>query len=348
MPFAALRRLPVILAVIAAVFILPGRARADLVWTPQTGWQLEGGALAASGLAGTEGRNAIDLMNKARAAEEKGSYGSALSAYSKVVKKYPDSVWAPEAFYRSAHVRLLRKQYYKAFEAYQEVITRYPSTNRFDEIIGEQYRIATALLNGSRNHFFFALLPGFVNRERGVQYCEQILVNAPYNEYAPLALLEVVRGQQKVGNIEEAIDALDRFINNYPQNICAPDAYLKLAQLNAALVDGPEYDQAFTKESITNYQDFMILFPGDHNIGVAEKGLADMKETLAQSKIKIADFYFYKRSNFVAARVFYNEAITSYPDSDVAALAKKRLAEVETAAEKAQKSPTHRKFLGVF
>jgi outer membrane protein assembly factor BamD len=151
------------------------------------------------------------------------------------------------------------------------------------------------------------------------------------------------------GNIEEAIDALDRFINNYPQNILAPDAYLKLAQMNGTLVDGPYYDQASTKEAITYYQDFMILFPGDHNIGAAEKGLADMKQVLAESKMKVADFYFYKRSNFVAARVFYNEAITSYPDSDVANLAKKRLVEVEAAAEKAKNSPSSgKKFLGIF
>ena len=40
-----------------------------------------------------------------------------------------------------------------------------------------------------------------------------------------------------------------------------------------------------------------------------------MKKTLAESKVKMADFYFYKRDNYPAARVFYNEAITSYPDS---------------------------------
>ncbi|HSY54620.1 MAG TPA: outer membrane protein assembly factor BamD [Opitutaceae bacterium] len=348
MPFAALRRLPFALVAIAAMVFLAGPARADLVWTPQDGWQLEGGSL--SGLAQTEGRNAIDLMNKGRAAEEKGHYGSALSAYGKVASKYPNSIWAPEAFYRSAHLRLLRKQYYKAFEAYQAIIGKYPSTKRFNEIIGEQYRIAAALLNGSRNHFFFTLIPGFTNRDRGVQYFEQILINAPYNDYAPLALMEVARGNQRLGRIEEAIDALDRFINNYPQNILAPDAYLKLAQMNAALVQGPYYDQGSTKEAITYYQDFMILFPGDHNIAVAEKGLADMKKTLAESKVKMADFYFYKRSNFVAARVFYNEAITSYPDSDVATLARKRLAEVEATAEKVKNAPPtpHKKFLGIF
>jgi outer membrane protein assembly factor BamD len=345
MPFVVLRHLCFTLIAIAAAALLT--ARADLVWTPQEGWQLEGGAL--SGLAETEGHNAIDLMNKGRAAEEKGSYGTAISDYSKAVKKYPNSIWAPEALYRTARLRLLRKQYYKAFDDYQVIIGKYPSTKRFDEIIGEQYHIATILLNGGRNHFFFALIPGFTNRERGVQDCEQVVLNAPYNVYAPLALMESASGQRRAGNIEEAIDALDRFINNYPQHILAPDAYLRLAQMNTALVDGPEYDQGSTKEAITYYQDYMILFPGDHNIGTEEKGLADMKQTLAESKIKMADFYFYKRSNFVAARVFYNEAITSYPDSAVATLAKKRLVDVETAAEKAKKSPSSgKKFLGIF
>jgi outer membrane protein assembly factor BamD len=347
MPFVVLRHLCFALIAMAASVLLTTRARADLVWTPEEGWQLEGGTL--SGLAETEGRNAIDLMNKGRVAEEKGSSGTALRDYAKVVKKYPNSIWAAEALYRSAHLRILRKQYYKAFEAYQLIIGKYPSTKRFDEIIGAQYRIAAALLNGARNHFFFALIPGFTNRQRGVEYCEQIVLNAPYNTYAPLALMESAHGQHRIGNIDEAIDALDRFINNYPQNIMAPDAYLNLAQMNAALVDGPNYDQASTKEAITYYQDFMILFPGDHNIGVAEKGLADMKQTLAESKIKMADFYFYKRSNFVAARVFYNEAITSYPDSDVANLARKRLTDVEAAAVKAKNSPSAgKKFLGIF
>ncbi len=76
----------------------------------------------------------------------------------------------------------------------------------------------------------------------------------------------------------------------------------------------------------------MLLFPSDANIGAAEKGLDGMKTMLAESKIKIADFYFYKRSNYKAARVFYNEAITAYPESAIANRAKARLAEVEAKA----------------
>jgi outer membrane protein assembly factor BamD len=331
MPNLFLRRLPVLALTLAAVFFsLPARLAAELVWTPSTGWQVEGGAL--SGLAGTEGRNALDLMNKARESEEKGSVGSALSAYTKVSKKYPNSIYAPEALYRSAKLRLSRREYFKAFEAYQGVVGRYPNSKRFSEIVGEQYRIASALLDGARNRTW-GWLPGFRNREKGIEYFEYVLLNAPYSDYAPLALMNIARGHQKLREPEEAIDSLDRMINTYPQSLLAPDAYLKLAQAHASLVEGAYYDQASTKEAVTYFEDFMILFPSDPNVASAAKGLDSMKAMLAESKMKIGDFYFYKRSNFKAAKVFYNEAITAYPDSEVAKRAKVRLTAVEASAE---------------
>src|SRR5262245_2851985 len=88
--------------------VLASLARADLVWTKQTGWRVEGGAL--SGLAGAEGRNALDQMNKARNSEEDGSSRSAVKTYQSVAKRYPNSIYAPEALYRSARLRLARKE----------------------------------------------------------------------------------------------------------------------------------------------------------------------------------------------------------------------------------------------
>src|SRR5436309_1550261 len=83
--------------------LLAASARADLVWTAQTGWRIEGGAL--SGLTGDQGRNALDLMNKAREAEEKKSLSRAARMYEKVAKKYPNSVYAPEAYFRAGLAR---------------------------------------------------------------------------------------------------------------------------------------------------------------------------------------------------------------------------------------------------
>ena len=322
-------------------------ARADLVWSQQGGWRVEGGAL--SGLAGADGRKALDMMNDARASEEKGSNRSAIKTYANVAKKYPNSIYAPEALYRSAHLRLKNRDFQKAFEDFQGVVSRYPNTKRFNEIIGEQYRIASALLDGARGRIIWGMLPGFTARDKALEFFETILANAPYSDYAPLSLMNIARGHQKLKQTEDAIDALDRMINNYPQSLLAPDAYLKLGQTHATLVDGPYYDQGATKEAITYFTDVMLLYPSDSGVAAAEKGLDSMKVMLAESKMKIGDFYFYKRDNYTAAKVFYNEAITSYPESPIAARAKLRLADVEAKAsgkkvEGQPDAPTKKRF----
>lgn len=319
-------RLPLFLAALSALLMVPTRSAAELVWSASTGWQVEGGAFENQ--SDSDSRTALGLMNKARAAEEARSYGSAVSTYNKVAKNYPNSIYASEALYRAGHIRQQRREYFKAFDAYQQMVVRYPSTEKFSQVIGEQYRIASLLLEGKRN-YWFGVLPGFRNREKALEYFEQIVTNAPYSDYAPLSLMNVARGHQKFGNTEEAIDALDRMINSYPRNVLTPDAYLKLGQTHASLVNGPAYDQHSTKEAITYYEDFMILFPGDPGVASAEQGLSDMKRVLALSKLTIADYYFKYRRNYKAAKVFYNEAITVYPNSDVAERARVLLTEVD-------------------
>jgi outer membrane protein assembly factor BamD len=332
------RRLAPALLVAALLACLPGRLAADLVWSRSTGWRVEGGVLA--GVSGTEGHKALDTMNSARLAEEHQSYGSAISSYEKVVKKYPNSVYAPEALYRTGKIRLLRRQYYGAFDAFQRMLGRYPNTKRFNEVVGIQYRIASELLDGKRS-YIWGMFPGFTGRATAIGYFEVVLLDAPYSDYAPLCLMNIARGHQLRKETDEAIDALDRLINSYPQSLLTADAYFKLAQAHASLVDGPYYDQASTKEAVTYYEDFMILFPNDINLSKAARGLDEMKRMLAQSKVKMGDFYFFKRDNYVAAKVFYNEAITAYPDSDVAKHAKVMLVQVEAkaAGQPAPKSP---------
>ena len=331
-----MRFTPLRLILLLAAALFPFLAQGELVWTPETGWKVEGDVLAP--LAAPEARNALDLMNKAREAEERGSNRRALRAYRKVYKNYAKSVYASEAYFRTAQIRMAQKRYKKAFEALQQIVFFYPNYEKFDQVIGQQYRIATLLAEGARGRILW-IFPGFKNRSRSITYYEQVVANAPFSDYAPLALMNVARIHHRLGDDDSAIFALDRIINSYWESVLTPDAYLRLANTHASLVDGPLYDQASTKEAITFYEDYMILFPGDPNISEAEKGLADMKTVLAQSKLKIGDFYYNKRNNLTAAKVFYNEAITTYPDSEVSAKAREKLDIIDARLAAAPKAP---------
>lgn len=304
------------------------------------------------GLKPAEAKEAQAKFEHARKLEEAGKYGSALKAYKKVYKEFPRSPVAPEAYHRTAIIHVRENNLPRAFEALDVILRAYPSYGHFNELVSEEYRIAYEMIKGHRRKMF-GLLPGFANRDRGIQYFERLVINAPYSDYAPLALMNIAEQHNLEGRPEFAIDALDRLITNYPNSIVTSDAYLRLAQVHEKLVDGPLYDQSSTKESLNSYQDFLILFPKDPDVAEAEAGQARMKEMLAQSRLKIADFYYFKRQRYQAARVFYNEAITIAPTSESATLARERLAQVEVdearvAARIAADTERNRKKGGMF
>jgi len=319
-------RLPRILLIILIAVAGSAPAVADLSWSPATGWIIEGGSLV--GIGGQDVQRATDLMNRAREAEERGSNSKAINLYRRVSKKFPNSIFAPEALFRQGNLRIERREYYKAFEALQGLMGLYPNYHGFEEVLATQFQIAENLMNGARN-YYWGWIPGMRSRERSVTYFEWVIANAPYSDYAPLALMNIARTHQRLDNTPFAIDALDRLINAYSQSLLAPDAYLALAQTHASLVDGPAYDQESTREAITYFEDFMILFPDDPGLAEAQHGLDQMRTVYAESKMILGDYQLKYRRNFQAARVFYNEAITSFPNSAVAERARVQLGVVE-------------------
>ena len=308
----------------------PDGEAGSIRWSPESGYYTVGGTLG--GLQPQYAQEALDLMNRARAAEERGAQRAALGDYKRVFKDYPASQYAPEARYRTGLLYMKRGRYDRAFEEFDIILRGYPTYGNFNLLLGQQYEIASAYVNGYRRKIL-GFIPGWTNRSKGTQYFERLVFNAPFSDYAPLSLMNVAVGQLKEKNYTYAIDALDRLINAYPNSVVTSDAYLKLAQTQAELVDGPLYDQGATREAISYFEDFLILFPTSSGLAEAEEGLAAMNETMAQSKFKMADFYYKKRRNYTAAKVFFNEAITVAPNSQTAQTARTRLEEIDGKIE---------------
>lgn len=329
------RRIGFFITLFLLLSVASSALRADLVWDPVNGWRVEGGVLAEF-VSTPDGQNAKALMDSARRAEDAGEEGKALSAYKKVAKKYSGSVFAPEALFRSAAIYEKRRQFTKAFRNLQTIISQHPAYERFNDVLSSQYRIAEKLANGVRPRYW-GVIPGFRQREKGIEYYETVVVNAPYSEFAPIALMNAAAGYTRASDRDAAIDALDRMINNYPESFLTSDAYLKLAGAQASITQGPPYDQASTQLALTYYQDYLILYPGEADAATATKGFADARNMLAESKMTMGDFYYFKRSNYKAAKVFYNEAITLDPESSTAERARRhleRIARIEAGEEK--------------
>lgn len=274
-------------------------------------------------------------LEKGIARMEAGRNRSAKRIFKNIAKEHPTSKAAADALYLRARILMEQGEWSDGFESLQEIVRSHPSYPMFNRVISAQFDAATALMEGAREPIIFGTIPGFRKYEKAVTFFLQIVANAPYGDYAPLSLMNVAIVSRQRDKSEEAIDALDRLINYYPQSMLAPDAYHKLAQTYADLVKGYEYDQGSTREAIRYYEDFLILFPKDENAGEVEASLEDMENLLAKSRLNLGDFYYIYRSNNTAALIFYNEAIDVAPNSESAATARDRIADIESGVQPA-------------
>jgi outer membrane protein assembly factor BamD len=292
-----------------------------------------------------------DLENSALASLEKGreqlnrnKKRSAIRIFKKIAKLYPTTNAAAEARFLHASIRMDREQFVRAHELLQQIIFENPAYEEFDTVIATQFQCATALMEGARGKLLF-VFPGFLKYGEAIKQFEYVVANAPYGDYAPLALMNIALIAQQEKESDLAIDALDRLINYYPQSALAPDAYYHLAKTYSELVSGHEYDQGSTRQAISYYEDLLALFPENENIGTVEANLAEMENLLASSRLELGDFFYLYRNNNTAALTFYNEAITLAPESEAAIEASERIANIEAGVRPVTGSKLLRKLL---
>jgi outer membrane protein assembly factor BamD len=287
---------------------------------------------------------AESLLETAKAKYAAGKLRSAKRTLKKIIKEHSAAPAAGEALTIRARIYMSKSLWIKGFVDLQKVVTKHANYEKFDRVIADQFDCATALMEGARGRIFW-IFPGFKQYGTSAKLFKQIVRNAPYSDYAPLALMNIALVSEQINEPDQAIDALDHLINYYPQNMLAPDAYYNLAQTYSDLVEGYEYDQGSTRRAISYYEDFLILFPSSHLTGEVEANLRNMENLLASSRLNLGDFYYYFRNNNTAALVFYNEAITIEPDSEAAAEARLRIADIESGVRPTNKASILRKLL---
>ncbi|MBR6389167.1 MAG: tetratricopeptide repeat protein [Opitutales bacterium] len=301
-------------------------ANAAIVWQKGKGWQVEGGVIENL-VSSAEAKNALEAMNKAAAAQDDGDFSEAIEYYKIVVRQYPLSIFTPDAYLQLAILYKNDGQFEEAHRCLEVIVKNYPSFEKYKEVIAEEYDLANTIQKGARP-YMWGIIPWFKDFKLGIKIYESVVKNAPYSDYAPLALMNIALIANEIDKPEVAIDALDRIINTYPESPLTPDAYLEMAKTYRGMSEGADYDQASVVKAMDFYQDFLILFPQNAAIANAEAGFDLMQDIHARSRLVMGDFYYYYRNNNKAASIFYNQTITIAPKSPAALEAQEGLKKI--------------------
>src|SRR5664279_473859 len=107
------------LSLVMFAFLMPTESPAPLVWRKGEGWTWEHGGI-------TTGTNPADQLKIAQGLQAKKDYRSAIDAYRRVVRRWPQSSSAQDARLGLAESLSGIGYYYQAFKEYQLLIEKHP------------------------------------------------------------------------------------------------------------------------------------------------------------------------------------------------------------------------------
>ncbi|MDR1303152.1 MAG: tetratricopeptide repeat protein [Puniceicoccales bacterium] len=273
-----------------------------------------------------------DLLSQIRDAVARNDSKQALKLYEKICEDYKTSDEAPNAYYARGLLYENNQQFTSAIRMFTKIVKRYPESVWFMPAVERYFEIAKKLQRGVRPRYF-GTIPGFRDYDSAVKYYELVVKYAPYSNYAPLALIEVADLHIRGKRYDLAIAALERLIDTYPGSVEAPRAHLKIAEIYGSMVRGDEYNQGGAAAARRYYGEFCLLFPGHESVPFARNEMKSLSESIVRSKVALGDFYFNACYNGRAATILYQSAVAYDPEAAAARVAREKIREILDGAK---------------
>ncbi|MFV1995763.1 MAG: outer membrane protein assembly factor BamD, partial [Verrucomicrobiales bacterium] len=295
-------------------------------------------APSASELESQEGK-AQALFQEAVAREKKGKPGKTVSAYNKIVEKYPLTASGARSQFKIGELLEAENKGSKAFDAYQKFIENYKGSSLFMVAVKRQYQIASASLDGDKQDRFLGMRVK-VQPSRLIEMFTSIQANAPFSEYAPLSQYNIGKIREDQKQVTEAVLAYEKVVEDYPRHPKAAEAQYQIgSMLTNASIKGNN-DQGHLQQTREAYEELLIQFPESQLASEAKTELTEIQAQEISKSYNIAEFYEKKR-NYRAAAIYYEE-VARHPDAKEYADAKERIAlmdakDIEASVERASK-----------
>jgi len=296
--------------------------------------------------------------------ERDGESKKALKIYKKFTKRRTDLIInfegnevliGPEAIYRASLISEKLGDWKVAFN-YLELIAKAYVLYDFDRIADSLIRIAEKIATQPLPKKW-GFLPRLSSDSENFGRFKKIVEVAKGPKYAPRALMVLSNLALKHGKQEDAIEALEKITNFYPDHFLSEEALFMLAEIYQTKINGSSYDQSITKKTRDYYELYLSLHDSTPRIAPSEtdhefqkrenawnerrklatKQISFLKEQLALSQIEMGEYvekygkYFlvnWKELGHGPARNFYYNA-KNYPGTKAAKLADKKIKALE-------------------
>ncbi|MBI4357332.1 MAG: outer membrane protein assembly factor BamD [Gammaproteobacteria bacterium] len=162
------------------------------------------------------------------------------------------------------------------------------------------------------------------NYRLAIEHYEALETRFPFGRYATEGQLEIIEAYLKMGELDSAVAASDRFIRLHADHKELDKAYylkgVALFELNWSFIqkilpiDMTERDQKAAREAFNAFAELLKLFPASQYAQDAKNRMIYLRDGLAEHELSIAEYYF-ERAMYVAASERAQYIIEHFPNT---------------------------------
>ncbi len=227
-----------------------------------------------------------------------------------LIKRQPNAKIAAEAQYRLGTIYEEQGDYWKAFQAYKSLVQIYPYSDRLSEVIEREFRIGNLFLSGKKAKLMgLEILPSL---PRAAQVFKHIVEQAPFSDYGDKAQFHLGLAYKKWKRFEDAIQAFQGVLDQYPQSPLAAEARFQLAETSFARSTLEFRDQRALDEASSQVDNFLTHYPDATTSEKAAKLRQEIDEKNAEKNYRIG-LYYEKQNYLDSALIYYKDVAARYP-----------------------------------
>lgn len=233
-----------------------------------------------------------------------------------VAKNFPRESFGSDSQYFAAVCLYKLKEYDFANEAFTAYIHGESNPAHFEDAIGYKLEIAECFRHGAKKRVMgYKALPKWAPAKTlAVEIYDEVITSLPCHEYAAKALMGKAYLHWDEGDYRECVDAFQALIRRFPRDELALDSYVCINRvyLDQAQVEFQNPDLLALAE--INYKRFEKDFPKEERLQDARDNVVRIRELFARGLFETGQFY--ERKEFPqAAIIYYQSAISKFPDT---------------------------------
>jgi outer membrane assembly lipoprotein YfiO len=231
------------------------------------------------------------------------------------------------------------KLLYKEFLAIEKLLRNYPSSVDFDSLVKREYEIGNMFYAGKRDTAL-SWMPWIKDDDKCMEVYQAVAKNAPFAKFAPelkFRLGVLFLEESKVDEALAMFEGISEYHKGSPEEKYAD---FELANIYLQKASRGDSDGKWRRAARKILRKIIEKYPDDKEVEWARAELKEADTLNAERTLAIAEFYYKRDENDVAAR-YLNDLITEYPKTDIAQNAHDLLAKMNRTYKEPPLKPEH-------